>query len=129
HSNAALTRFKDLEVALVSPLARAATAGDEWRVHFHIPLHCQPPGRFESTADHILGLLKLLQDRTGLCSHLEMEAYTWAVLPDALRTRNVSDQIVAEYKWTLARLAEHGLARSDLAVDRHRTAPLETTTT
>jgi len=58
-----------------------------------------------------------------------METYTWAVLPDALRTRNVSDQIVAEYKWTLARLAEHGLARSDLAVDRHRTAPLETTTT
>jgi hypothetical protein len=32
------------------------------------------------------------------------------VLPAALKDRDVVDQLVAEYEWTLARLAERGLA-------------------
>jgi hypothetical protein len=39
-----------------------------------------------------------------------METYTWAVLPEFLKSRDVVDQIVSEYRWTLARLAERGLA-------------------
>ena len=34
------------------------------------------------------------------------------VLPEQLKSQSVSDQVVAEYKWTLARLADHGLARA-----------------
>jgi hypothetical protein len=34
-----------------------------------------------------------------------METYTWAVLPEALRTKDVCDQIVAEYEWALAMIA------------------------
>ena len=105
-----LIRFKDLNEALMSPLAQSATPADEWRVHFHIPLHSRPPGEFESTADHVLALFKLLGNQPDLCSHLEMETYTWAVLPEQLKSRSVTDQVVAEYKWTLARLAEHRLA-------------------
>jgi len=104
-----LTRFKDLGAALASPLAEAASATDEWRVHFHIPLHSQPPGEFESTAEHVSGVLKILGADPRRCAHLEMETYTWAVLPEALKSRKVSEQIVAEYRWTLGRLAEHGL--------------------
>jgi len=99
-----LTRFKDLGAALSSSLARTATGADEWRVHFHIPLHCQPPGEFQSTADHVVGLMKTLESAPERCSHFEMETYTWAVLPEPLRTQNVCDQIVAEYRWTLPRL-------------------------
>jgi hypothetical protein len=97
----ALTRFTDLGEALASPLAKSPATTDEWRVHFHIPLHCQPPGEFQSTADHVLGLLEILGKAPELCSHFEMETYTWAVLPEPLRTRNVCDQIVGEYHWTL----------------------------
>jgi hypothetical protein len=39
-----------------------------------------------------------------------METYTWEVLPPELKSRNVVEQLVAEYDWTLARLAERGLA-------------------
>jgi hypothetical protein len=45
-----------------------------------------------------------------------METYTWAVLPNPLKSRSVIDQVVAEYKWTMARLAEHGLAASGLKI-------------
>ena len=110
--DATLLRFKDLDTALSSPLAQSSSPNDEWRVHFHIPLHSHPPGEFQSTADHILGSLDLLAKQPGLCSHLEMETYTWAVLPQTLKSRNVTDQIVAEYQWTLDRLAERGLAEN-----------------
>jgi len=64
---------------------------------------------FDNTSDHILGVLDLLQANPGLCSHLEMETYTWEVLPPEFRNLDVIDQLVAEYEWTLARLAERGL--------------------
>jgi hypothetical protein len=104
-----LTRFRDLAPALNSPLAQSPDANSEWRVHFHVPLHWQPTGELNTTADHVLGLLKLLAAQPQLCSHLEMETYTWAVLPESIHSRDVVDQIVAEYDWTLRQLAEHGL--------------------
>jgi hypothetical protein len=99
-----LVRFKDLDVALASQLVREPFPESEWRVHFHIPLHSQPPEGFETTADHILGVLKELQAQPRLCSHLEMETYTWSVLPEPLKSRDVTDQLVGEYQWTLKQL-------------------------
>lgn len=109
HADGSLTGFRDLDAALKSPLARSPPPGDEWRVHFHVPLHCEPSDGFNTTVDHVLGLLKILQSQPQLCSHLEMETYTWAVMPEKLRSRNVTDQIVAEYNWTLRQLRERGL--------------------
>jgi hypothetical protein len=105
-----LRRFKDIDLALAEPSVRRLSPGAEWRVHFHVPLHGSPPEEFGTTADHVLGILKLLAADPQQCSHLEMETYTWAVLPEPLKTRDVADQIVGEYRWTLARLAECGLA-------------------
>ena len=100
-----LKRYRDLDVAL----SQASDAnGNEWRIHFHIPLHCEPTPLFGTTNDHNLGVFKLLQQDPGLCSHLEMETYTWEVMPAALKNRNVVDQLVSEYDWTLARLGDHG---------------------
>ena len=82
---------------------------EEWRIHFHIPLHSPPTPIFSTTADHISGVLDILQSEPSLCSHLEMETYTWEVLPPELKQRDVVSQLAAEYEWTLARLAERGL--------------------
>jgi len=109
-----LVRFKDLDAALSAPVAKTNSPNDEWRVHFHIPLHSRPPGEFQTTTDHILGLLDVLCKQPDLCHHLEMETYTWAVLPEQLKARNVADQIVAEYRWTLDQLAQRGLAGSQI---------------
>lgn len=109
NQNGSLTRFKDLDAALAQPSTLNSQPSDEWRVHFHVPLHSELSGAFSTTADHICDLLPLLQADPKLCAHLEMETYTWAVLPEPLRTRDVTEQIVAEYDWMLRQLAAHGM--------------------
>lgn len=98
-----LVRYKDLDVAL-----RQGGDEAEWRFHFHVPLHSPPTALFQNTTDHLLGVLKMLQQEPALCGHLEMETYTWEVMPPELKNRNVVDQLVAEYRWTLQQLARHG---------------------
>jgi len=46
-----------------------------------------------------------------LCSHFEMETYTWEVMPPEMKNRNVVDQLVSEYEWTLQHLAARGFSR------------------
>jgi sugar phosphate isomerase/epimerase len=98
-------RYLDLDEAL------AANQGDEeeWRIHFHVPLHCQSSAIFDTTTDHMTGVLDLLKQNPKLCSHIEMETYTWEVLPPELKNRSVVDQIVGEYEWTLNQMAARGL--------------------
>ena len=57
-----------------------------------------------TTSDHLLGVLDVLQAAPELCSHLEMETYTWEVLPPELKSRSVADQLAAEYEWVLREL-------------------------
>ena len=109
HTDGSLTKFRDLAPALNSSLATTPSECEEWRVHFHVPLQMQPTAEIDTTADHVIGLLKCLKAQPQLCSHLEMETYTWAVLPEPLRSLDVVDQLVAEYDWTLRQLAAHGL--------------------
>jgi hypothetical protein len=106
--------FRDLPDALRYQPTEAeagANAGSnaEWRIHFHVPLHAPAAPPFENTSDHLLGVLDLLAECPEICSHLEMETYTWEVLPPGLKSQNVVDQLAAEYQWTLAHLKERGL--------------------
>jgi hypothetical protein len=105
--------FRDLPEALAH--ARTAYGPDgaelpEWRIHFHVPLHAPAAPPFENTNDHLLGVLDVLAQNPTLCSHLEMETYTWEVLPPNLKSQDVVTQLAAEYQWTLAQLKERGLA-------------------
>ena len=102
--------FRDLSDALSDHASRITHHATEWRIHFHVPLHAPAAPPFANTNDHLLGVLDLLAANPKLCSHLEMETYTWEVLPLELKSRSVVEQLVAEYDWTLARLAERGLA-------------------
>ena len=104
-----LTRYRDLDDALAAPAA-GECEGEEWRVHFHVPLYAPPAGALATTGDELLGALDWLADHPGACPHLEMETYTWEVLPPALHTGRVEEQIAREYAWTRARLGERGLA-------------------
>jgi sugar phosphate isomerase/epimerase len=105
-ANGKLTRHKDLDVALAGP----NSPREEWRVHFHIPLHSPPSAWFGNTTDHLLGVLDVLQADPRLCSHLEMETYTWEVMPPELKSRSVVEQLTSEYHWCLDELRARGLA-------------------
>jgi len=106
-----LTRVKDLNLALEAAAQANGVAAEapEWRIHFHIPLHSPSAPLFGNTTDHLLGALDTLQANPGMCHHLEMETYTWEVLPSQIKNRDVVTQLVAEYDWTLRELTQRGL--------------------
>ena len=100
-----LHHYKDLPLALANSEPAA-----EWRIHFHVPLFAELDKPLGTTSDHVLGLLDWLAATPSACSHLEMETYTWEVLPKHLRSAGLVDQLAREYEWTLTRLAERKLA-------------------
>ena len=105
-----ICRRKDLDLALQDAAGQSfGGLGDEWRIHFHVPLHASPGAPLKDTRDHVLCMLDLLQQDPGLCKHLEMETYTWEVLPKEIRSTDVVEQVVEEYRWTLGELAKRGL--------------------
>lgn len=111
--NLRITRTKDLDLALAQS-ANLDNLPDaklpEWRIHFHIPLHSRPTELFDTTTSQILGVIDLLAENPNLCHHIEMETYTWEVLPGPLKNRDVVDQLADEYAWTLEKLRARGLA-------------------
>jgi len=105
--------YRDLPDALAAKNPQSAIRNPqlpEWRIHFHVPLHASAAPPFANTNDHLLGTLDWLAENPQLCSQLEMETYTWEVLPPELKAHDVVDQLAAEYNWTLAELAKRGLA-------------------
>jgi sugar phosphate isomerase/epimerase len=96
-----LVRFVDLPDAL----GAQSELGDgaEWRVHSHVPVFHADLGRLSSTQDDLRELLVL---STELSPHLEVETYTFDVLPPALRDRPVTEAIARELEWVLGALAE-----------------------
>jgi hypothetical protein len=111
HANGKLTFHRDLPDALnLQPSTFNLQPCPEWRIHFHVPLHAPAAPPLQNTNDHLLGVLDVLAETPALCTHLEMETYTWEVLPPELKSRSVVEQLAGEYRWTLARLAGRGLA-------------------
>ena len=75
----------------------------EWRVHFHVPVFLDELAHF-STTQSMLEQILTLQQRHGISPHLEVETYTWDVLPDAYRNVAVSEAIARELHWVRTRL-------------------------
>jgi hypothetical protein len=91
-----LRRYPDLDVAL-----RQATGGDprHWRIHFHVPLFTSGYDGLGSTQDYVARALEHIL-RHRLTRHLEIETYTWDVLPPGLKL-DLLDSIAREYHWVL----------------------------
>ena len=71
----------------------------QWNVHFHVPIFMERYGTFESTQDDIRRVLDLLRERR-FTRHVEIETYTWGVLPPDLK-RDLLESIQREYQWVL----------------------------
>jgi Xylose isomerase-like TIM barrel len=97
----------DLDQALDGPLP----GGAPWRVHYHLPLHARPRPPLESTSDVLESALDaLFGGPTARTRHLEVETYTWHVLPDPPSTdAGLVAGLAAELAWTRDRLLALGL--------------------
>lgn len=92
-------RYADLGPALSSLETEGGTAG-ELRTHCHIPLSIGRFGTLGSTRSE-LGTEFFALLHNGITPHVEIETYTFSVLPEELRRVDVVDSITAEYQWFL----------------------------
>ena len=69
----------------------------ELRAHFHVPIFIEQFGALYSTQDHILKVIDYLQENQ-ITEHLEIETYTWDVLPKKLK-KDLSESIIREINW------------------------------
>lgn len=72
---------------------------EELRVHFHVPIFLDAYGDLASTQDDLRRTIERARDG-AITSHLEIETYTWDVLPPDLKASCV-DSIAREYAWVL----------------------------
>ena len=103
---AALTELAATPAAAKGPGARGTARADravgELRTHFHVPLYWEGGGDLRSTRSELdPRFFELL--RGGITPHIELETYTFAVLPAEMRARGVVASLVDEYGWFLAR--------------------------
>ncbi|MEV2238814.1 metabolite traffic protein EboE [Micromonospora sp. NPDC049891] len=97
----------DLDAAL-----DAALPGP-WRVHYHVPLHAPPEAPLGSTLPVLrAALAALFAGADAGCDHLDVETYTWGVLPAARRPSTDAELaagIAAELAFTRDELVALGL--------------------
>ncbi|MCT2586131.1 metabolite traffic protein EboE [Actinophytocola gossypii] len=78
-----------------------------WRVHFHVPLHARPAAPLSATTDVLRAAVAALASTVDELPHVEVETYTWSVLPET--AGNGGDTalirgIAAELRWAAAQL-------------------------
>ncbi|WP_184548095.1 metabolite traffic protein EboE [Mucilaginibacter sp. FT3.2] len=92
NSDGSLVRYPDLPAALA-----AQDYAEEWRAHFHVPVFLESFGVLQSTQDDIVKVLEL-QAQKNFTQHLEVETYTWGVLPGELKLP-LTQSIIRELNW------------------------------
>jgi sugar phosphate isomerase/epimerase len=67
-----------------------------WRVHFHVPLHADPPAPLRATTDVLRQAMAAVRE-VGHTPDVEVETYTWSVLPGGVA--DLAEGIAAELRW------------------------------
>jgi hypothetical protein len=98
--NGALTKYSDLPQALEKLVE---TTDQEWRIHFHVPVFLENYGSFSSTQTEILTVFEELKANPSITQHLEVETYTWEVLPEDI-SLSLGESISRELGWVIKNL-------------------------
>lgn len=113
------TDLPELGDHLRGPARESWLACPEWRCHFHVPVDLEElDGTGLATtrahADRVLDRALARPERWGVDElHLEIETYTWQVLPGSARgTGAMVDGLEREYAHVMERLASAGWRRA-----------------
>ena len=106
-----LIRFNDLPLAMDahSLISKEIGETEEWRVHFHVPVFLSAMEHFGTTQHELSSVLKAHAQRS-IAPHLEVETYTWDVLPEHYQNVPVDEAIARELDWVLTNLNDDGVA-------------------
>ncbi|HMI03584.1 MAG TPA: metabolite traffic protein EboE [Pedobacter sp.] len=95
-----LLRYTDLPEALADFENETV---QEWRAHFHVPISIKEIGLLSTTQEDITEVLRL-QKNNPFTHHLEIETYTWEVLPQQIKLP-ITESISKELDWVISQLA------------------------
>jgi sugar phosphate isomerase/epimerase len=90
--------YLDLEPALDK-----ATDDTELRSHFHVPVFAENLGSLQTTQRDLIDLLAAFRP-TPPCAHLEVETYTFDLLPAGLKQDSVVAHVSREINWVKEQL-------------------------
>ncbi|MCU0449908.1 MAG: metabolite traffic protein EboE [Bernardetiaceae bacterium] len=94
-------RYPDLDRALAAPEAQAAP---EWRVHYHVPIFLAEAGPLQTTQPDLEQVLAL-PNLADYSRQLEVETYTWDILPSDLQLP-IGASVARELEWVRGKLAQ-----------------------
>jgi hypothetical protein len=75
----------------------------EWRTHIHVPVFLDDLGPFRTTRFAIEDALKF-HKANNVSQQLEIETYTWDVLPDSMKSGDIVDYVCRELEWVQGQL-------------------------
>lgn len=99
-----LTRFLNLQDAFAAYEADP-TGHREWRIHFHVPVFLEELGDHFKTTRFAIEEALDFHKANPTSAQLEIETYTWDVLPEQLKTGDIVDYVVMELEWVMGYLA------------------------
>jgi hypothetical protein len=71
-----------LDQALIDHPPAEFAAASAWRIHFHVPVDAERLGPLGTTRQELKQALQAVRN-LNYAPHLEVETYTWEVLPGA----------------------------------------------
>ena len=74
-------------------------------MHFHVPVFIEELEAFGTTQGFLRNILALHREKP-ISRHLEVETYTWDVLPERYRKIDVSAAIARELSWVVDQLSQ-----------------------
>jgi len=92
-NDGSFVKFQDLTEAIAGFEENISS----WRVHFHVPLFLENYGALSSTQSDIVDTINV-HKKVPFTNHLEIETYTWGVLPTEFQAP-LNESIIREINW------------------------------
>ncbi len=99
-----LNRFLNLEDAIAA-YEKDPGGEREWRIHFHVPVFLESLGEHFKTTRFAIAEALAFHRKNPLSAQLEIETYTWDVLPSHLKTGDIVDYVTLELEWVKSQFA------------------------
>ncbi len=79
----------------------------QWNIHYHIPIYCDKiKEELIAQKDELNAVIKMLNENHNICSNIEIETYTYSILPEDVKKYSKETSIAEEYLWFINKIID-----------------------